>query len=270
MSRLRIKAVAYAAFALIAFAPGVASAQNYQFRPSSIVVADGDSITENFLGQGYYYQPFLNAINATYFKAGVTVATARSAVATSNASVATGPGLALQDTRPVVTNLGVAGWRITDLLARQPSWVGTNYTDIWLEVGVNDLGVTAIGTFRSSYDAYLDAAIAAHPSVHIIASGILCLSEQVPSPNGYDPLIIQYNAQISASVASHSANVTYVDVRTPQQAYEIAHNLPAPGTISGVLCADAGGNNGVHPNPTGIALWSTTMQGVTTFTGTPQ
>lgn len=268
--RRKICVAAFAALLLVLAAPTVSLAQNYQFRPSSLVVADGDSITENFLGQGYYYQPFLDAINATYFKAGVNVTTARASVTVSKASAATGAALAIQNTRPVVTNLGVAGWKITDLYSRLPSWVNSNYTDVWLEAGVNDLGVTSIGTFRSTYDAYLDAVIAAHPTVHIIASGILCLSEQVPSPNGYDPLIISYNAQIAASVASHSANVTYVDVRTPQQAYEVLHNLPAPGTISGVLCADVGGNNGVHPNPTGIALWSTTMQGVTTFTGVPQ
>ena len=85
-------------------------------------------------------------------------------------------------------------------------------------------------------------------------------AELVPYP--INATVNSYNAVIISACAS--AGITYVDERTPQQAFEQANNVPPPGAIQGLMTVDQ-----VHPNATGIPIWGTAALAVTAFAGTP-
>lgn len=122
-----------------------------------------------------------------------------------------------------------------------------------VEVGVNDINASIPqATFASNYAAYLAAIKSGLPGVKIGCVSVFCDGEQYPDPADGPGGPTDFNT-IIAGVA-YNAGAYYLDVRTAQQAYEAAHNTPAPGVVSGVLTAETPPTTGIHPNATGVTL----------------
>lgn len=235
-------------------------------QPNDKIVMLGDSITAG-VGDGTWYGPWLTSVDATYTRTGTaftsSLATATTKLATATVSAHWAPS----NFSPTVINKGVVGNTVGQMLARVNADVIANSpTVVIVEGGINDaVNGTDLTTFTSNVVALISAIQVGLPGVRMMWIGCFCYGEQFPDPQ--NALINSYNAPIVTACAN--ASVTYMDIRTPQQAYEQANNVPPPGVISGVLCLDGVGN-GVHPNDTlGIPLWSSTALALTNITGAP-
>lgn len=67
-------------------------------------------------------------------------------------------------------------------------------------------------------------------------------------------------ANVAAACAARPGWTEYCPLWDTVLAYEVAHNTPAPGVVSGILSLD-----GVHPNSTGQVLMGTTAMSHLTF-----
>jgi lysophospholipase L1-like esterase len=170
-------------------------------------------------------------------------------------------------------NQGHGQQKIGDCLTNIATWIlATNPQVLVLEFGRNDVGPpnppftpTTLVDFRTSYDAVLDQTLAAFPSCAIVCLSIFMKDEQWGILNGspafnnefdppfadlsYTPSIIEFNQQIQQSCVAHGG--TYIDLRTPALAVEVAQNIPLPGATTGPLTID-----GTHPNAAGQLLIS--------------
>jgi len=215
----------------------------------------------------------VTAVDVAYTKSAVVVTTPPHTGVLINAPVAgvvkSDPGYGAKNYAPTVINAGVFGNTIEQMLARlNTDVIAQNPTVVIVEGGINDVhNGTDLTTFTTTANAIIANTQAALPGVRMMWMGCFCFGEQYPDPlnatiNTYNNIIIS---------ACTSGGVAYGDVRTPQQAYEQANNLPSPGAISGLLCLDNGpGAYGVHPNNTlGIPMWSAVASATTTLNGTP-
>lgn len=235
-------------------------------QPGDKIVMFGDSITAG-IGFGPWYAPWVTSVNATYTAAGTTLVSKPAAgpfVSPHRAgAVTTSPNLAPRNYSPTIINKGVGGNKIVDLIARvNADVIAQSPTVVIIEEGINDvIGGTDVTTFGNNAVSLLNTITSGLPGVRLAWVSCLCYGEVYPDPT-WGPPINAINAKIQTAIAG--AGGTYIDVRTPQQAYEAANNTPPPGVNMGILT-----NDSTHPNATGIPLMSTAALAVTTITGAP-
>lgn len=235
----------------------------------AIIVEDGNSITQG-VGQGAWsdanYRP---TIDAAFQKSGTALTTSLATTTTKLGTVSTSPRLAPQDFRPTWINAGVSGDTVGMMLARvNTDVIARHPTVVIIEGGINDAkNSTNLGTFATQVASLISTIQTGLPGVPIMWIGLFCFGETYPSA-GIDTLVPAYEAVIVAACAS--AGVTHVDVRTPQQAYEAAHNAPPTSVDTGVLCFDAS-PPGVHPSAAlGQPIFGTAALAQTTLVNLPQ
>lgn len=237
-------------------------------RPGDVVSFLGDSITAG-VGQGSYYAAnYIPTINAAYQKAGTVMTTTLAQATTRAGAVSTSPLLAPQDYRPTVLNAGVSGDTIAMMLARvNTDVIAHNPTVVIIEGVINDVkNGTNLGTLAATCATLISTIKAALPGVRMLWVGGFCFGETYPSA-GADIPTPSYNAVVATACAN--AGIPYVDVRTPQQAYEAIHNPPPTSVDTGIMCLDAG-PPGVHPSAAvGQPVFGTAMLAQTVLTGTP-
>lgn len=237
-------------------------------QPGDTISFFGDSITLG-VGQGAWYSAnYIPTVNAAYVKAGTILTTSLAAATTRSGSVSTSPLLAPQDGRPTVLNAGVSGDTVAMMLARVAADViAHSPTVVVIEGGVNDAkNGTNLGTFATTCASLISTLRAGLPAARLMWIGAFCFGEMYPA-QGTDATVPSYNSVISSACAS--ASVTYVDTRTPQQAYEAAHNTPPPGVDTGITCFDTV-PPGVHPSAAvGQPIMGTAALAQTTLANTP-
>lgn len=231
----------------------------------------GNSITQG-VGQGSYYNAnFVPAINAAYLKAATVVRTAQAGVMVTSAPgvVVTSPLLGIQDYRPTVLNAGVSGDTVAMMLARvNTDVIAFHPTIVVIEGVINDVkNGTNLATLATTCASLISTLQAGLPGVRLMWIGGFCFGEKYPA-QGTDANVPTYNNVVIT--ACSNAGIPYVDVRTAQQAYEAANNIPSPGADTGILCFDAV-PPGVHPSlALGQPIFGTAMLAQTVMSGTPQ
>lgn len=144
-------------------------------------------------------------------------------------------------------NSGVSGDKIADIQAAVASRITAYGAQcLVMAIGVNDVRFsTGDSAFSTSFNATIDAAIAAQPSLKILSTGIFVNGEDLPGAVETD--IANKNAIQLATMVRVGG--TYADVHTPLVTWEGVNN---PGhAASGFLTAD-----GFHPNAIGNSLIS--------------
>ena len=144
-------------------------------------------------------------------------------------------------------NSGVSGDKIADIQAAVASRITAYGAQcLIMAIGVNDVRFsTTDPNFSTSFNATIDAALAAQPSLKILSTGIFCNGEDIP--NASDTDIANKNAIQLATMVRVGG--VYADVRTPLVAWEAVNN---PGhAVSGFLTQE-----GFHPNALGNTLIS--------------
>ena len=221
---------------------------------SDVFVFAGDSITAI-----EYYAPAVALINANFSPSTKTYCGA----ATGRAASATGAvgSVGTVTFTPAISaiNSGVGGNTAADIEADVPGRITNhNPTVLVLEIGVNDIGLAVgLSSYRASVDSIFTQTLAALPACKLIAISPFLYHETWgagpvwagPFDPPANPCVDDFVAQLQASVESFGG--TYVATRATSLAYEAANNTPAPGAVSGFLTID-----GLHPNATGMALWS--------------
>jgi hypothetical protein len=136
------------------------------------------------------------------------------------------------------------------------------------QAGVNDLfAKTPLDEFIASWQSISTKWTTSGRAANKLAlMGIFCQNEFYP-----DPIAIQVNAYNNA--INYVANLNghaYIDVRTPQQAFEAANNTPPPGNSHdpGPLGQTLATPDGKHPSAAvGCPIFSTAAFNKTTLTG---
>lgn len=266
---MRARSPQFLATLLVALLCATGARATLALQPGDKISAFGDSITAG-VGQGPWYNAtYLPTVNAAYVRAVTVLSTSLASATTKIASASTSPSLAAADYRPTVLNAGVSGDTVAMMLARVNADVISHApTVIIIECCVNDAkNGTSLGTFATTVSSLISTIQSALPTARIMWIGAFCFGETYPAA-GTDTLVPSYNAVIVAACAS--SGITYVDVRTPQQAYEAAHNAPPGSVDTGIACFDAT-PPGVHPSAAvGQVIFGTAALSQTSLTGTPQ
>lgn len=195
------------------------------------------------------------------------IAAPRFATSTGGATVVSGasPATVLSvSTQAAIdpVNSGVAGNKIANLAAAVASRV-TDYNPqiIVVQVGINDVvAATGTGSFRTSYDSFLDQIRTWSSSVPIICLSVTLWGEQWASgplrwnngPSSHDIDLPPYNTEVQASCTSHGG--TYIDVYQAFLVAESIQNTPEPGIAEGVLTRDH-----IHPTAAGQLVMSNAL-----------
>lgn len=157
-------------------------------------------------------------------------------------------GFGGRDAKPVWLNSGVGGQATVGALADLAALVtDKNPTVVIIELGVNDVDTSVSdANFTTRYQGIVDGIQAVNGSgVRFVMLSILVYGELHTSgawgANSHDTDIAAKNAIIATIAAAEGQ--TYVDLRTPLLAWEVANN-PA-NVATGKFCYDA--VTGVHP-----------------------
>lgn len=216
--------------------------------PNERIVFLGTSITSTGAPGGEpWYAPALTAINAHYTIAATILTNATASATTSKATATCAPIQQAVNTAPTVFNAGVSGNTIAQMTARVTSdVVAHSPTIVVIEGSVNDVA-TPIGTYQTNTMALVSALQGGLPGGTKYAwVGVFCDGESYPDVTWGSTI----SAMETANMAAASAlGATYIDVRTPQQAYEAINHATPPLTV-----------DGVHPNMSlGIPMYSDTF-----------
>lgn len=248
-----------------------------QIKAGSHVHFVGDSITAISWYDGQYggglYQAAPNSFLDRIQTAGQALpAVVRAGVNTGMVAIVGGMPATVS---PAPQNLmttsqsGVSGNVAADILSDGVNVRVTNFNPdvVVLEIGVNDAGEgTDYSVFQAEHASIIAQILAWKPTTQILCMGIACYFEQWQLVNGvpswgidiHDAAIIGINNAIQANVAANIANCTYVNLRDPCLATEVAFNSPPPGLLDQIVC-----NGAPHPStylgPTaagsGMVLW---------------
>lgn len=225
--------------------------------PGTVIYVPGDSLTAGF-GTGIPWPtPIMHSYDNLFLHASpVAAVSARTTAIFNKATLTVGPNGAGANYDPVWVLSGISGNTVADVNARigvdLATFTNVRNLIVLIEAGTNDY-FTAPATLRTNADTLLTTILTAAPAARIGWVNILCnggsphLGEQFPDPS--KPVIDPLNTQLANAVGAVGG--TLLDVRTPQQAYEQANNIPAPGVGEGILTFD-----GVHPIAPGRTLMS--------------
>ncbi len=204
---------------LLALLGGAASAQT----PPTRILPLGDSITFGSGAAGGYR----NKLYALLTSAGFNV---------DFVGVQTGNPVA---TLPDLDHQGIGGWRIDQVDADIPKWLGVvaDPDVILLHIGTNDFGQNLdTGNAINRWDALITKLAAKLPYAHIIATNLMERGEPANSN-----IQAQFNPQVVARINAQAAlgrRVTFLDMRAAVPLAEMPDNLH-PGQAGYDHMADA-------------------------------
>jgi lysophospholipase L1-like esterase len=205
----------------------------------------GDSITQ--FGWATAAGSFFAQVNATW----ATPALAPIYASSSGGKVvASGGAVVIANSQPqgkaiTATTSGVSGNKVADIQSAVASRiVAFNPTKLIIEVGINDfLASTDPTAFGISYDSIVTQTLSALPSCQIMCLSLLTFNEQWAAGPAWPGVAIDSAYDPAIQTVCTNRGCTYVDLRTPLLAYEVAHNTPGPpGVATGIVTSD-----GIHP-----------------------
>lgn len=181
---------------------------------------------------------------------------------------------AVASTQPTITRVvdSVGGSGVGDLAANFATRISGHSPDvIWISCGVNDVPADDVPTFTSNVDSLFSQIRAWSATVPVLWCSILTRDGELWTTSGgipvwnngpSDAVCDSLNSVIASACAANDA--TYVDVRGPALAYEVANN-PIP--LDHGLLVDFGL---IHPTAAGSQFIANNVMANVTVVNTPR